>query len=162
VTSRRAWLAGALAAVAILAVAGAVSLGHDDWQAEVAARGASVMPFDLDATTHEFRAEPDGGVQTVTADEPDDAGEVALVRHHLQLEADRFAAGDLSDPAAIHGHHMPGLAALENAGDRLSVRYTDVPGGGRITYRSADREIVQALHDWFAAQLADHGADAHG
>jgi hypothetical protein len=36
-------------------------------QAKVAARGAEVMPFDLDRTTHVFTKLPDGGVQTVTA-----------------------------------------------------------------------------------------------
>jgi hypothetical protein len=42
-------------------------------QAEVAERGSSIMPFDLDRTTHHFAKTDTGGVQSVTADDPADA-----------------------------------------------------------------------------------------
>ena len=136
--------------------------GHDHTrQEEVAARGAEVMPFDLERTTHHFESRPWGGVQTVVADEPD-AEQIELVRAHLRGEAARFARGDFDDPMAIHGHAMPGLAELRAAAEagRVEIGYTDVPTGGRLTYRADEGALVTALHAWFDAQLMDHGADA--
>jgi hypothetical protein len=39
-------------------------------QGEVAARGAKVMPFDLDQTTHVFQKLDDGGLQKVVVKDP--------------------------------------------------------------------------------------------
>lgn len=129
-------------------------------QAEVAAAGAQVMPFDLEATTHEFSPTGDGGVQTVTADDPTDVQQVQLVRSHLAEEAERFRQGDFADPAMIHGQDMPGLDALRAHGGELHVSYAEVAAGGRITFSSADPQLVSALHAWFEAQLRDHGRHA--
>jgi len=82
-------------------------------QTQVAANGGQVMPFDLNRTTHTFTDLPDGGRETVTANDPGDAEQIALVRAHLQAEARKFTAGDFSDPANIHGCDMPGLAQLQ-------------------------------------------------
>ncbi len=129
-------------------------------QADVAARGADVMPFDLNKTTHTFERVADGGVQTVTADNPADMEQIALIRTHLQQETARFHQGDFSDPAQIHGEDMPGLAELRAGADRIAVAYSDVPDGARITYRTDDAAMIHALHQWFDAQLADHGDHA--
>jgi hypothetical protein len=165
---RRTALALALAGAAVAATAGALATAlagppATDRQAEVADRGREVMPFDLDRTTHRFAETPDGGVQTVVADNPGDRAQIALVRRHLRDEADRFAAGDFADPARIHGEDMPGLAELRAAAGRIEVRYADVPDGAVITYATADPVLVDALHRWFDAQLGDHGGHAeHG
>jgi hypothetical protein len=148
-------------AAGVFALSG-LFVGHDHTrQEEVAARGAEVMPFDLERTTHHFEARPWGGVQTVVADEPD-AEQIELVRAHLRDEATRFARGDFDDPMAIHGHEMPGLADLRAGAEagRVEIGYADVPAGGRLTYRADERVLVTALHAWFDAQLMDHGADA--
>ena len=130
-------------------------------QEEVAMKGATVMPFDLARTTHFFDDDATGGVETVTANDRSDAGQVALIRSHLATEAERFGRGDFSDPAKIHGADMPGLAALSAAGPRLRVTYLDVPGGASLRYESRDPAIIAAIHDWLAAQRADHAAHAH-
>jgi len=118
------------------------------------------MPFDLDETTHRFDADERGGVQTVVADDADDEAQVSLVRSHLRDEAERFRAGDFGDPATIHGDDMPGLDVLERRADRLEIEYRDVAAGGEIVFRSADPTVVDALHDWFSAQVVDHGEHA--
>jgi hypothetical protein len=129
-------------------------------QAEVAERGASVMPFDLDRTTHQFTKTDTGGVQTVVSDDPQDAAQVTLIRQHLTEEVDRFEHGDFTDPAAIHGDEMPGLEALRAHGGRIAIDYETTPDGGRVTYTTEDAELRDALHHWFDAQVSDHGQHA--
>lgn len=132
----------------------------DERLAEVADRGRSVMPFDLERTTHRFARTDTGGVQTVVSDEPADAAQIDLVRGHLREEAGRFAAGDFTDPGRIHGHDMPGLAALRDGADRIGIEYADTADGGRITYTTSEPVLVEALHAWFDAQVGDHGSHA--
>lgn len=129
-------------------------------QAEVAVRGAQVMPFDLDQTIHVFQQLEDGGVQTVTAKDPADTEQIGLIRGHLQDEAVRFRRGDFSDPAKIHGDDMPGLADLRAGANRLDVGYTELPDGAQLRYTTTDRALIAALHHWFQAQLSDHGQHA--
>lgn len=133
--------------------------GPDARQAEVAEAGADVMPFDLEASTHVFEKGERGGVQTVVAD-GDDAEQVRLIRAHLREEAERFARGDFHDPAAIHGDDMAGLHALVTGHERLSITYRDVERGGEIRYASDDPALVTAIHQWFDAQVRDHGDHA--
>jgi hypothetical protein len=84
----------------VLLVAGVgVGYGLDTFlkarrQADVAARGVGVMPFDLTKTTHTFERVADGGVQRVTANDPADTQQIALIRTHLQEETARFRQGD--------------------------------------------------------------------
>jgi hypothetical protein len=121
-----------------------------------------VMPFDQKLTTHVFHATTNGGVQSVVAKDPRDARQIALIRSHLRKEASRFAVGDYTDPMAIHGMKMPGLDALRQGASRVSVDYAVIPRGARISYTTDDASLVTALHQWFDAQLMDHGAHAHG
>lgn len=147
-----------LAALGVLYGAGA--LGSQSRQEAVAERGAGVMPFDLEKTTHVFEATGSGGVEKVTADDPADAVQVSLIREHLWEEAGKFGRGDFSDPAAIHGEEMPGLRELEAGAERIDFRYAELPNGARIEYATEDPALVSALHRWFEAQLSDHGEHA--
>ncbi|WP_182906917.1 aspartate carbamoyltransferase [Microbispora sp. H13382] len=163
--------AGLLLAVLALAAAGCAPSGQDHGQhqtsagrqAEVAAKGRAVMPFDLDRTTHRFSKTATGGVQTVTADDPSDVRQITLIRQHLTEEVTAFREGDFGDPASIHGDHMPGLHDLQEGHTRIDIRYTQMPAGARITYTTGETALVKALHAWFDAQVSDHGRHAeHG
>ncbi|MFL9892170.1 aspartate carbamoyltransferase [Paraburkholderia sp. RL17-381-BIF-C] len=130
-------------------------------QAEVAQRGAEVMPFSLKATTHIFTKSDDGGSQQVIAKNPSDSRQIGLIRKHLREIQTQFQRGDFSGPARTHGADMPGLAQLRAAKPgQISITYKDIRGGGELTYRSNDPNLVSSLHAWFDAQLSDHGADA--
>jgi hypothetical protein len=130
-------------------------------QAKVAKLGADVMPFSLKATTHIFTKSSDGGTQRVVAKNAADAQQVKLVREHLRDIQARFLTGDYSGPSHIHGAEMPGLADLQAAKPgQVSIDYKDVKAGAELTYRTADAKLVAALHQWFDAQLSDHGDDA--
>ncbi|MFD3838276.1 aspartate carbamoyltransferase [Streptomyces sp. NPDC058642] len=162
---RRLWTAGSAAGGAGVALA-AVLLGGsplqdgDDRQDTVAERGQSVMPFDLEQTTHRFTPTERGGVQDVIADQPDDAKQIGLIRTHLQREATAFSQGDFRDPVQIHGDSMPGLKGLQEGYERIEVRYRERPEGAALTYTTDEPALVDALHDWFEAQLSDHGDHA--
>jgi hypothetical protein len=53
------------------------------------------------------------------------------------------------------------LAELKNSlPGQIAIDYKDVEGGGQLTFMTADASLVAALHQWFDAQLSDHGADA--
>lgn len=150
----------AAAAAVLVAGCGDDSAASTDGQDDVATRGADVMPFDLEATTHRFEPVDDGLVETVVADDHDDTEQVELIRRHLAHEASRFARGDYGDPATIHGDDMPGLAELEPGAGDIRVNYQLVDNGGRITYTSSTPALVDALHRWGAAQTSDDGAHA--
>ncbi len=117
------------------------------------------MPFDLSRSMHMFAPTPNGVIQTVIVHDGDPK-QVALVRSHLRIEARAFARGDFGDPAAIHGHDMPGLEQLHRGAQRVTVTYADVERGGSITYTTRDPKLVDAVHAWFHAQVKDHGAHA--
>lgn len=130
-------------------------------QAEVSERGKDVMPFDLAATLHVFTKTRTGGVQKVVARKGADATQVRLVREHLQEIAVQFRKGDFSGPSHIHGTAMPGLAELQAAQPgQVVITYRDVPRGAELVYATSEVQLVAALHQWFDAQVADHGKDA--
>lgn len=152
----------ALGSLVLLSACSSGSTSTTTRQDQVEARGAAVMPFDQKRTTHVFQSTAPGGVQRVVAKDPGDAKQITLARRHLHKEASRFRAGDFTDPMAIHGMKMPGLAALRRGAPREQVSYTAIPRGAQISYTTAEPGLVIALHDWFDAQLMDHGANAHG
>jgi hypothetical protein len=120
------------------------------------------MPFDLEQTMHVFQSMDNGGLQAVTAKDPANREQIALIQAHLKAEADKFRQGDFSDPTTIHGQNMPGLVALQAGAGQIDIQYTPLPNGGQIQYTTTEPELVHAIHQWFAAQRADHGRHASG
>ncbi len=133
-------------------------------RADVERRGTAVMPFDQNLTTHQFAQNSRGGVETVTVNDPKDTAQVALVQEHLAHERELFAAGNFSDPMAIHGMTMPGMQDLQHgaAAGRITITYEALALGARLTYSTTDPALRDALHTWFDAQLMDHGSHATG
>jgi hypothetical protein len=132
-----------------------------DRQAEVARKGATVMPFDLNRTNHTFTDTETGGREVVTALDSTDTQQIDLIRGHLKGLVPKFSSGDFSDPAAIHGDAMPGLAELRAGYERISFIYEELSNGAALTYKSSDAVMVSVLHTWFAAQRGDHGSSHH-
>lgn len=122
--------------------------------------GSQVMPFDLDKTTHVFKVTDTGGIQQVIAKDLNDQQQIALIQQHLQHETMLFGMGNFSDPSTLHGSDMPGLKELEAGAGRIKVEYTTLPNGAQLTYTTPDPQLIAALHQWFGAQLSDHGQDA--
>lgn len=128
---------------------------------EVAGRGKHVMPFDLEKTIHVFFRTDQGGIQQVNAKNDTDVEQIELIRAHLKKIAQEFGQGDFSDPEQIHGADMPGLAVLRTAKPgEISMKYSELPNGAQIDYSSENPEYIQAIHQWFDAQLSDHARHA--
>jgi len=174
-SSKRPFVLVAILAVALVAAIGATVLvqvrRNDDASSALAARraqvdqnGAQVMPFDQNLTTHQFAKTNTGGVETVTANDPNDTQQARLIQDHLQHERDLFSTGDFSDPMAIHGHQMPGITELQHGAStgQVTVTYEALPAGAQLTYAAATPTLVATVHTWFDAQLMDHGAHASG
>ena len=163
---RSFWLIGALATltVAVVLVVFYVTgaFAPRNRQDEVAARGAQVMPFDLEQTLHVFEKLDNGGLQKVTVKDPSNREQIALIQAHLKEVAKKFRQGDFSDPARIHGQDMPGLAELKSGAGKIEVVYAPLPDGAQIRYAAKDPALVTAIHHWFEAQLSDHGRHASG
>jgi len=155
----KASLAAACAAVAVAFAAPATFAADAPRQTQVERNSEKVMPFSMQSSKHIFAPTPTGGVQTVLVHDGN-VQQVGLVRAHLRKEASAFARGDFTDPASVHGRAMPGLKALHEGASRIAVRYADVPNGARITYATSDAALIAAIHDWFSAQVGDHGAHA--
>ena len=99
-----------------------------DHQNMLNAHGAQVMPFDMKTAMHMFTLNATGGTVEIMVRDMD-TQQIALVRQHLSAEAAKFATGNYSDPAYIHGSSMPGLQVLAANSTTISVRYSDTRMG---------------------------------
>ncbi|SEN57606.1 aspartate carbamoyltransferase [Nitrosomonas marina] len=128
---------------------------------DVAERGVHIMPFDLEKTVHVFSKTQHGGVQQVIANDESDTGQIRQIREHLLEISVAFGQGDFSYPEYIHGAGMPGLAALKTAKPgQIRIEYTELPDGAQINYFSPLPRLIEAIHQWFDAQLSDHARHA--
>lgn len=148
--------------IIVICIAQNVSFAADKTRQEaVAERGIDVMPFDLKATTHIFTKRRMGGIQQVVVKNASDATQIGLIREHLKKIAAQFSKGDFSGPTHIHDAEMPGLAELKAAQPaEINIQYRELKTGAEIIYTTKNPKLVEALHQWFDAQLADHSHDA--
>jgi hypothetical protein len=150
----------AAAAAIVAAGCGGSTTPLANRQADVRARGQQVMPFDLNRTTHVFAQTAVGGVESVLIKSASDRDQLPLIRSHLRKERRLFSRGEFQDPTAIHGMQMPGIDALHRRAAEITITYRSLPRGAQLRYATGDPTLREALHEWFDAQLMDHGADA--
>lgn len=145
----------------MMTTATAIEKASDARINEVAQLGKQVMPFDLNQTLHVFSKVKEGGVQQVIAKDPKNQLQIKLIREHLGKIASDFKQANFSDPEKIHGKDMPGLEALRSAGPgEILIAYREIPKGAEITYITRDPDLINAIHQWFDAQLRDHDRHA--
>jgi len=150
-----------LTVLLLTAPAYAVEKASEQRLDEVVKRGSHVMPFNLEQTTHIFSKTEKGGVQQVIVKDPANAEQIKLIRQHLSKIAHEFQQGDFSNPAKIHGDTMPGLEELRSAkSGQISIVYKELPDGAEIDYSTEEPILINAIHQWFDAQLSDHARHA--
>jgi len=118
------------------------------------------MGVDQYTSTHRFDDLPDGGRIELQRGEDDPAG-VEQIRQHLQHIAQAFAAGDFSDPTAVHGHEMPGTGVMAQRSELITYSFTPLPRGGEVRITTEDPDALRAIHSFMAAQRGEHRAGGH-
>jgi len=115
------------------------------------------MGFDQDAATHHFRVYADGGAIEVSAKDAKDAKERNAIRMHLAHIAGMFGDGDFEAPMLVHEtKDVPGIDVLKARRDRLTYRYVETPGGGRVDIVTTDPDALAALHAFLRYQIREH------
>jgi hypothetical protein len=138
-----------------------IALGYaarssQDPHAQMNHRGAMVMGFDQNKTTHHFLLYPDGGAIDVSANEEDDLESRDAIRAHLPHIAVMFGEGNFSAPMLVHDTNVPGTAELSKRKDRVAYTYIETPRGGRVNIVTNDESALKALYDFLRFQIRDH------
>ena len=120
------------------------------------ARGAHVMGFDQDATTHHFYLYADGGAIDVAANDQADRVNVTAIRSHLPHIVQMFGSGDFSSPMLVHAANVPGTADLARLTDRVRFSYVETTRGGRVEAKTSDPAALEALYAFLRFQISDH------
>jgi len=119
-------------------------------------RGDRVMGFAEARTTHHFVIRKNGGAIEVTADDPEDAESVASIRTHLQDIARQFRSGNFELPREIHGQPPAGAATMSRLASKITYRFSEIDGGGRLTIQTRSAEALSAIHAFLRFQIDDH------
>lgn len=120
-------------------------------------RGAMVMGFDQEKTTHHFYLYNDGGVIDIAVRDASDLKNRDAIRGHLPHLAIMFGSGDFDAPMLVHDSvNVPGTAVLKERKDALRYTYAETPTGGRIDIVTSDPSALAALHDFLRYQIAEH------
>jgi hypothetical protein len=129
-----------------------------DRLAEVNRRGANVMGFDQDNSTHQFHLTTRGGYVEVRANDPNDADTIRRIQRHLSDIAKEFGRQDFARPEIIHDGEVPGTQVLKKKEmkDKVTYRFRKSPVGGRLEINTADSDAIRAVHEFLRFQIADH------
>jgi hypothetical protein len=127
-----------------------------DPHAEMNARGAQVMGFDQDKTTHRFLLHPDGGAIDIAVRNAGDTANRDAIRAHLPHISQMFGDGNFSAPMLIHDTNVPGTAQMAALKNRIRFAYVETAGGGRVDIITTDAEALKAVHEFLRFQIRDH------
>jgi hypothetical protein len=129
---------------------------HKQHQADVEKHGDAAMGFPHDTTTHHFRILPDGGAIEVTANDSKDTQNIQAIRTHLTHVATMFSNGDFSIPMFVHSQVPPGVTEMKDRRTEISYSFDELPDGGRVRIKTANKDALNAIHDFLAFQIEDH------
>ena len=116
-------------------------------------RGARVMGFSQQTTTHHFRLTSDGGVIEVEANDAMDLAARDRIRMHL---ARSFSEGDFRDPMNVHNEVPPGAREMRRLQKQFQYTFENTERGGRVVICAASPEAIQAAHQFLIFQIREH------
>lgn len=125
-------------------------------QADVEKHGDMAMGFPHDKTTHHFRLSTDGGAVEVTVNDAKDVDDLQMIRMHLKHIAAMFSAGDFSIPMFVHSQTPPGTTEMRDRRADIAYTFEELATGGRVRITTANRDALNAIHDFLTFQIADH------
>jgi hypothetical protein len=125
-------------------------------QADVEKHGDMAMGFQHDKTTHHFRLSPDGGAIEVTVNDAKDSEDLQAIRMHLKHIVSMFSNGDFSIPMFVHSEVPPGTTEMKDRRADIAYGFEELPTGGRVRITTANRDALNAIHDFLNFQITDH------
>jgi len=132
------------------------AFAQHDHTADLNARGAHVMGFSQENTTHHFVLTFDGGIIDVRANDIKDTASRDEIRTHFQHISHMFAAGDFTDPMLVHAINVPGTAKMKQLKDQIHWDVVETPRGARLIITADDKPALDAVHDFLRFQIEDH------
>jgi hypothetical protein len=133
-----------------LILAGSVAVAIPAW-----ARSQG-MGFSQSKTTHHFTLKKDGGIISVSANDPSDTASRDQIRMHLGHIARAFAEGNFEIPMLVHDETPPGVPVMISKKDRIEYRFEPDDLGGRVVVTTSDSEALSAVHDFLRFQIREH------
>jgi hypothetical protein len=125
-------------------------------QPDVEKHGDEAMGFPHDKTSHHFRLYSDGGAIEVTVNDNEDSENLQAIRSHLTHIITMFSAGEFSLPMFIHDQVPPGAPVMKEKRAEISYSFDELPAGGRVRIKTANRDALKAIHEFLRFQIADH------
>jgi len=143
-------------ALALIAISAVTAQQNHDQHSQMNQRGAQVMGFDQEKTTHQFYLYADGGAIDVAVKDVSDKTNLDAIRAHLPHIAMLFSEGNFEAPMLVHETEVPGTAEMGKLKDRITYRYVETPKGGRVHIITTDAEALKAVHAFLKFQITDH------
>jgi hypothetical protein len=125
-------------------------------QADVEKHGDEAMGFPHDKTTHHFRLYSDGGAIEVTVNDSKDSENIQAIRSHLKHIVAMFSDGEFSIPMFVHDQMPPGVPVMKEKRAEIAYTFEELPSGGRVRIKTANRDALKAVHDFLRFQIEDH------
>jgi hypothetical protein len=125
-------------------------------QADVEMHGDAAMGFPHDRTAHHFRLSLDGGAIEVTVNDSKDTDDLQAIREHLKHIAVMFSNGDFSVPMFVHSEVPPGVSEMKDRKTDIIYTFEEMPTGGKVRIATANRDALNAVHDFLIFQIRDH------
>ena len=119
-------------------------------------RGEKGMGFSQTATTHHFFLNSNGGVIQVEVKNSADAANRNEIRMHLGHIAKAFQSGDFDIPMFVHDTVPPGVPEMKRLRKNIQYSFEETPGGGRVVISSANKEALEAIHQFLRFQIEEH------
>jgi hypothetical protein len=147
-----------LAIVATLGLGTDATVKAQDPHAHVDERGARVMGFDQEKTTHHFYLYEDGGAIGVSVNDAADSASRDAIRSHLPHVQMMFGQGDFSAPMLVHDStNVPGTATMAKLRGTIAYKYSETPNGGQVEITTTNLAALHAVHEFLTFQIRDHG-----
>ncbi len=144
------------AALAFIAIGAVAAEQNHDQHAQMNQRGAQVMGFDQEKTTHHFYLYSEGGAIDVAVNDVADKTNLDAIRAHLPHIAMLFSEGNFEAPMLVHDTNVPGTAKMGMLKDYITYKYAETPKGGRVNIITTDPEALAAVHAFLKFQITDH------
>lgn len=130
-------------------------------KAENTPTSSPLVSYDTQQALESFSKTVHGGIMHIVAKSADNIQQIKLIQQYLRQTAAEYKKGDFSSTERFHGADMPGLAQMKSAkADDIRYDYKTLQNGGQIHFSTEYPHLLNALHQWFDAQIKEHGSAA--